>query len=287
MSVADIFGNCCLEKDNNLLYSLIKFVLVLFFSSFFSGCVATHHVAQKGELDALKKQVQAQNRHLASLASDRFFNALVLQGIRNEISSLRLDVAALEKSEPAQPPPSAEPAAKSSASPQPPPSAESAAKSSASPQDQQEGFCDGKTIIGTVEKVFLSPPGILLPARIDTGAETSSLDARDLRDFERDGKDWVRFILVDPETEEEIEVERPVARYVRILQSATEESERRAVVKLRFVIGSVSRSAEFTLSNREHLEYPLLIGRNILQDVMMVDVGRSFTVKPQTQAPSK
>lgn len=271
MSVADIFGNCCLEKDNNLLYSLIKFVLVLFFSSFFSGCVATHHVAQKGELDALKKQVQAQNRHLASLASDRFFNALVLQGIRNEISSLRLDVAALEKSEPAQPPPSAE----------------SAAKSSASPQDQQEGFCDGKTIIGTVEKVFLSPPGILLPARIDTGAETSSLDARDLRDFERDGKDWVRFILVDPETEEEIEVERPVARYVRILQSATEESERRAVVKLRFVIGSVSRSAEFTLSNREHLEYPLLIGRNILQDVMMVDVGRSFTVKPQTQAPSK
>lgn len=252
------------------MHSPIKCVLIIFVSSFFWGCVATHQVVQKGELKALEKQVQVQNRYLASLRCERFHTALILQNTRKDITSLRLDVAALaQQPEPAQVPPSTE-------KPSPPP-----------PPEPPEGTCDGKKVVGSVENVFLSPPDILLPARIDTGAETSSLDAMNLHDFERDGKDWVRFIMVDPETEEEIEVERPIARYVRILQSAKEEAERRPVVKLRFVIGSISKSAEFTLSDRAHLEYPLLIGRNILQDVMMVDVGKSFTVEPQAQSPSE
>jgi hypothetical protein len=38
-------------------------------------------------------------------------------------------------------------------------------------------------------------------------------------------------------------------------------------------IGHISQTAEFTLSDRSHLDYQLLIGRNILQDVMVVDVS--------------
>ena len=50
-----------------------------------------------------------------------------------------------------------------------------------------------------MEHVYISPPGILLTARIDTGATTSSIDARNIEPFERDGKRWVRFEVINPE----------------------------------------------------------------------------------------
>ena len=50
-----------------------------------------------------------------------------------------------------------------------------------------------KIIIGAVEKVRLLPPNVVLKARIDTGAKTTSIDAQNIIPFERDGKEWVRF----------------------------------------------------------------------------------------------
>ena len=44
-----------------------------------------------------------------------------------------------------------------------------------------KGDAGEKITIGDVEDVVLMPWGVRLPARIDTGAATSSLDARDLK----------------------------------------------------------------------------------------------------------
>ncbi|MDD2556992.1 MAG: RimK/LysX family protein [Desulfuromonas sp.] len=62
----------------------------------------------------------------------------------------------------------------------------------------------GKQVVGAVEKVFISPPGIILPARIDTGAATSSIDARKIVTFERNGDPWVRFFILNPENGEKL-----------------------------------------------------------------------------------
>ncbi|MFW5936983.1 MAG: RimK/LysX family protein, partial [Desulfosalsimonas sp.] len=67
-----------------------------------------------------------------------------------------------------------------------------------------------KLLVGRIEKVRLTPPGRTFHARIDTGATTSSLDARDIETFERDGDDWVRFKIKDPESEDLYEVEKPI-----------------------------------------------------------------------------
>ncbi len=137
-----------------------------------------------------------------------------------------------------------------------------------------------KQVVGAVEKVFLSPPGTLLPARIDTGATTSSLDARDIEKFERNGERWVRFTMIDPEDGRRVVLECRLARNVRIIAAAAEESERRPVVELGVVVGNSTQTAQFTLSDRRHLEYPVLIGRNILRDIMVVDVSRSHIAPP-------
>jgi len=138
----------------------------------------------------------------------------------------------------------------------------------------------GKQVVGAEERIFLAPPGKIFPARIDTGATTSSIDARNIEPFERDGEAWVRFTLSDPESGEGIEVERKVVRNVRIIQALTENREKRQVVEFQITLGNTTRSAEFTLSDRSHMEFPVLVGRNILKDSMSVDVSKKYISTP-------
>lgn len=132
----------------------------------------------------------------------------------------------------------------------------------------------GKQLIGAVEKVSFPQLNVVTDARIDTGAKTSSLDARNVEPFERDGKEWVRFEIPVRETGNNLQVEQRVVRWVRINQSTTSETERRPTIRLQVVLGGVTQEAEFNLANRNDLGYTLLIGRNILKDLMIVDVSQ-------------
>lgn len=144
-----------------------------------------------------------------------------------------------------------------------------------------------KLVVGRKEQVWLPNLGLALTARIDTGAETASLDARDIKMFERNGERWVRFEIMDPESEEPVELERKVNRTVLIVQANSTEPERRPVIKLTIVIGHIDQTAEFTLNDRSHLDYQVLVGRNILKDVMVVDVSKAnaapYTVESEQE----
>ncbi|GAB5412475.1 MAG: ATP-dependent zinc protease [Congregibacter sp.] len=137
-----------------------------------------------------------------------------------------------------------------------------------------------KLIVGRYERIWVEDLQRALPARIDTGAETASLDARDITIFERDGKPWVRFEIPDPGSETPLVLERRRVREALVVQSNSSEPERRPVIELGIQIGPVRQLAEFTLSDRSHLDFQMLVGRNILQDVMLVDVSATNIVPP-------
>ena len=143
-----------------------------------------------------------------------------------------------------------------------------------------QGALPEKLVVGRHEQVWLEDIQLALPARIDTGAETASLDARNIERFERNGERWVRFEILHPDTGQALQLERRLKRTVSIIQSNTSEPERRPVIKLGITMGHITQSAEFTLSNRSHLDYQLLIGRNILRDVMVVDVSKINIAPP-------
>ena len=145
---------------------------------------------------------------------------------------------------------------------------------------------DSKIIVGQREQVWLQDLQLALPARIDTGAETASLDARNIELFERNGKNWVRFEIVHPETGKPLPLERRLKRTAMIVQANSTEAERRPVIKLGITIGEISQSAEFNLSNRSHLDYQMLVGRNILKDVMIVDVSKDNLAPPHIRPPT-
>lgn len=134
---------------------------------------------------------------------------------------------------------------------------------------------DGKLILGEKEWVYL--PGLeqSVKARIDTGATTSSISAVDIEPFERDGKDWVKF-KIEHDGVKTKEIALPVQRWVKIRQSTAESTHRRAVVDAWIQIGDLKEKTEFTLADRTHLTFPLLLGRSFFKDVAVVDVSQQY-----------
>lgn len=133
---------------------------------------------------------------------------------------------------------------------------------------------DGKMYWGEEEYFFIKELNATVDARIDTGATVSSIDATNITEFERKGKKWLRFDFRS--NDRTLQVEAPFVRYSDIRQSTKEITTRRYVVSLNIKIGSYSTASEFTLADRSKLNYPLLIGRTLMQDIAVVDVSRSY-----------
>ena len=139
--------------------------------------------------------------------------------------------------------------------------------------------CGEKIIIGEKEYAYLPKYQLTLEARIDTGATTTSIDARNITPVEKDGRKWVRFELVDRKTNKTIKVERPVVKMVNIKRHGAKDQIRYAV-KLRINIANISQYILVTLTDRSKYTFPVLIGRNFLNGVAIVDTTKSFTRKP-------
>lgn len=133
-------------------------------------------------------------------------------------------------------------------------------------------------VLGEIEKVTLDAIEQTFDARVDTGAATSSLNAIDVEEFERNGKNWVRFHLGgdDSVKDETNWIEAPIVRFVRIRQSTAEQTERRPVVELWVKLGAIHEKAQFTLADRSQMSHPILLGREFIRDIAVVDVSRKY-----------
>ncbi|GAB2650967.1 ATP-dependent zinc protease family protein [Vibrio panuliri] len=143
------------------------------------------------------------------------------------------------------------------------------------PKVESKKTSDGRLILGEKEWVYI--PGLeeSFRARVDTGATTSSISAVEIVPFERDGKDWVKFKMEHDGVRSK-EIALPVERWVKIKQSSAEGSHRRAVVYAWIEIGDHKEKTEFTLADRTHLSFPVLLGRSFFRDVAVVDVSRKY-----------
>ncbi|MGZ3568592.1 MAG: ATP-dependent zinc protease family protein, partial [Thermodesulfobacteriota bacterium] len=121
-----------------------------------------------------------------------------------------------------------------------------------------------KIVLGGVEDVILLPWGIKLPARIDTGAAKSSLDAREIEVQD----DMIEFKL--PKKYGGLQIRLPIMgwRHIR----TPEGLERRPVVELEICLGSKRFLTLVNLTDRSMVKYPLILGRNSLRENFLVDV---------------
>ena len=140
-----------------------------------------------------------------------------------------------------------------------------------------------RVIIGRAEKVkFPTLGGIVLHARIDTGAKTSSI--------------WARSVRV---TDEGLEVEFPTEtgmssvthkfeHYTKVtVSSSMGQQQIRYKIKIAAVIKNRRILATFTLADRSTQVYPVLIGRNTLMRKFIVDVAKGSTLKTEEDQRSR
>lgn len=141
---------------------------------------------------------------------------------------------------------------------------------------------NGSLILGEVEWIYIAAINHNVKARIDTGATTSSISAIDIRAYKKNGKSMVDFKLShDDETSKQFTM--PVKRWVEVKQASTSKaSKSRPVVTLDIQIGDHKTKSDFTLVDRNQLEFPVLIGRTFIDNEAIVDVSHSY-IQPKVK----
>ena len=136
-----------------------------------------------------------------------------------------------------------------------------------------------RVIMGWLESVFFRPWNVRMTAKLDTGANTSSLHAERIERFSRDGRKWVRFTLGKSEDKKFV-VERPVVRTANIKQHG-KGSAQREVVTMVLCKNGKDYDTEFTLVDRSNFSYPVLLGRSFLKNAGLVDASETFIYKAE------
>lgn len=127
----------------------------------------------------------------------------------------------------------------------------------------------GATVTGWVENVYIYPERFVLRAKIDTGAEHSSLHATGVSYYTYQGKRWLRFWLVNRHGEKLL-IKKPVTRTAQIKRHFDEIQER-PVITLAMCLAGIIKTVDVNVVDRSGYDHQLLIGRSFLANDFLVD----------------
>jgi len=136
-----------------------------------------------------------------------------------------------------------------------------------------------RRVAGLIETVVIGSPGAEFEAKLDTGADLSSISATDMTQTRRDGRPWMEFEVVRFDGTR-VMLSGPLVRHTRIRRGGAAHV-RRPVVELELCLGAVTRTVQVTLANRQGLNYDVLVGRNFLKGYFMVDPMLMHTRAPK------
>ncbi|TDF84761.1 ATP-dependent zinc protease [Pseudomonas sp. H9] len=149
-----------------------------------------------------------------------------------------------------------------------------------------------KTVYGLNEYARLADIDLEVAAKLDTGAKTASLSARDIKRFKRNGESWVRFYLAIDAAHAH-PIERPLARVSKIKRRAGDYNPdegkaytARPVIELNICMGTAQRVIEVNLTDRSAFQFPLLIGSEALKHFdALVDPSLKYAAGKPACAP--
>lgn len=127
-------------------------------------------------------------------------------------------------------------------------------------------------ILGRADRIDLPGLGLLnIHAKVDTGAYTSSLHCSSAEVV--DGK--LVFILLDEEHPEFTGMPFTVDSFTeREIKNSFGVAEKRYVIETSIRIFGEEIMTEFSLSDRDALRFPILLGRKVLRNRFVIDVTK-------------
>lgn len=133
-------------------------------------------------------------------------------------------------------------------------------------------------VVGCEE--WCSFPSLSIPAikaRVDSGAKTSSVHAVNIQPFKRNNEPWVSFEMHPLQGSRKVSVrcEAQVADR-RVIKSSSGDTEKRYVIRVPLQMGGDIWEVEVTLTNRDSMGYRMLLGREAMNDRILVNPGANF-----------
>ena len=137
---------------------------------------------------------------------------------------------------------------------------------------------ENKILIGCVE--WCAFPQLELPAvkaKVDTGATTSALHAFAIEPFEKEGELWVRFNIQPLQKRQDLirTCTAPVAGR-RVISDSGGHREERYIIRTQLMIAEESWEIEVSLTDRDSMQYRMLLGRRAMAGRVIVNPGLSF-----------
>ena len=133
-------------------------------------------------------------------------------------------------------------------------------------------------MLGWREWVALPEFGIAqIKAKIDTGARSSALHTVDLDPYLKNGENWLMFTVETKKkhNEELIECHAPI-KDRRVVSNSGGHKQRRYVIETQLIFGRHLIQAEITLTNRDSMRFPMLLGRTAMNRIFIIDPHASY-----------
>ncbi|MDE0593322.1 MAG: RimK/LysX family protein [Dehalococcoidia bacterium] len=114
-------------------------------------------------------------------------------------------------------------------------------------------------------------------AKIDSGAQTSSIHGFRPRFSQKDDGEWVSF-EIHPRRRSRKDAVRVTAKVKtrRRIRSSNGESELRPVIETTMTVGGETFIAELTLANRHLMAYRMILGRSAMRGRFTIDPSKSY-----------
>ena len=127
---------------------------------------------------------------------------------------------------------------------------------------------------------WVALPNLNLPAvkvKVDTGAKTSALHSFDIQRYRSNNIDMVKFLVnpVQKNTQLVVECHSPILDQRAVIDSGGHK-EVRYVIESLISIGNKSWSIELSLTNRDTMQFRMLLGRRAMEQCAIVKPGASY-----------
>jgi len=131
--------------------------------------------------------------------------------------------------------------------------------------------------VGWIENASIDNSDFTLKCKIDSGADNSSIHAKEVTQYTNNGKQWVKFALENSQGNKTI-INKPVLKTTRV-KMKNGAIQKRLVIELNIALGAIKKLTKVSLVDRSHFKYQLLIGRSFLKPDFLVDSSKTYTIK--------
>lgn len=135
-----------------------------------------------------------------------------------------------------------------------------------------------KKTIGRIDQLDLPTMGLVkVQAKIDTGAYTSAIHCSKIHvEKGKDEPDFLVYTISGKRLGQGMKAKkfRTSDFKSKRIKSSNGQVQERYVIKTKIKIFNKIYTAEFSLSDRSHMKYPILLGRRLLSGRFVVDVSK-------------